>query len=247
MEKLGMVVGSLLSTSPSQKGREIAPILNSSNLPAVTNLETDRDIPDRVVGFWQGFARESEPLLRRELTVAERSSLEARLAELQAALAPYPEASKRRLCEVVSGALGAFPAMQRHSPEAAISITASYLWTMRGRPHWAIEKVCEQIRSGRTNLNLSFCPSEPEFNQLVGKQVQPYAERLALIQKLLNAKTWGPEPERLTRAEIAEIVGRDFTDRPAFLPQPPAGDGKHAQRVLADIEARKSARQEAAE
>jgi hypothetical protein len=96
--------------------------------------------------FWDGRVDTGVPVLRRPLTVAEKSVLEQRENELRSALAPWPESTRETLLGEINGMLGAFPSMQRLDDEAALTIAAAYLWTARDRPHWAIVKGCKLER-----------------------------------------------------------------------------------------------------
>lgn len=146
---------------------------------------TDTIIPDRVVCFRDMRGR---PEIVRALTVDERSALANRLASLETALEPY-QADDRIACgAAISGMIGAFAVMQRHSGEVAAAITAAYLWTVRDRPRWAIEQACSDIRSGRAGLAPNYCPNEPEFNIAVGKVLAPFRIRLAAAKDLLSAE-----------------------------------------------------------
>jgi hypothetical protein len=204
------------------------PILREDLLPVLFVLAVDRGIPDRVVMFWNGGVGLGTPVLRRRLTDEEKSALEQRASHLRNALAPWPESSRDKLLEETSGMLGAFPWMQRLDEEAAMSMAAAYLWTARERPHWAIIKACEMVRAGTAGFNPSYCPSEPEFNLMIGRLIAGYVNRLAATERLLAAKT----EQRPVRP---------------VSPQPiptaaPGSDGNHAARAIADLQDRKAQR-----
>ena len=177
------------TSSASRDSREepgTAPAVTSCDrLPLIFELETDRAIPDRVVCFWSD---SGEPLLRRQLTGDERGALERRRHELRGAVAEAAPAGRAERLAAISGMLGAFPAMQRYDEVTGLAIAANYLWAAREVPHWAILRVCEQVRSGRSaGINPAFCPSEPEFVGLCLKEVAPYRARLAQIDAVLRA------------------------------------------------------------
>lgn len=125
--------------------------------------------------------------LRRELTVSERSALIERVSDLEGALMPYSAAERTSCAAAISGMIGAFTVMHRYSASVAATITTAYLWTLRDRPRWAIEKVCSDIREGKADLAPNYCPNEPEINIAIGKVLEPYNERLRLAKSLLNA------------------------------------------------------------
>jgi hypothetical protein len=222
----------------------VIPITDSTKLPSRFVPEVDRGIPDRVVAFWEGTGEEKgPPVLRRALGTDEKAALERRLGELRTAVAPAPGSSRNALLAEIARMLGSFPTMQRHDRETAIAIAAGYLWTARERPHWAIVESCNQVRAGTAGVSREFCPSEPVFNDLVGRVVAVYAQQLAKTEQLLRAKIMPPDPPRLSAEEIARKLGRPIgdCDKPEQAPVN-GNDGRHMQRVLADLAARKAAR-----
>ena len=162
------------------------PIAKADDVPPLFMRDVDRDIPDRAVCWYEGSER--TPALRRALTEAERHSLEFRASGLRNALAPYEDRHKDTLAAAIAGMLAGFPAMARHDDETAVALTWGYLCILRDRPPWAIARACEMVRAGRAGLNPSFCPSEPEFNLLVGRVTAEYAERLRKTEAMLRAK-----------------------------------------------------------
>lgn len=218
------------------------PILTTDRLPSIWNRTVDRDIADRVVCFWRG--EQLEPELRRDLEPDERQALVRRAGELRNALAPAPATSRNVLLGAIGAMLGAFPQMTRHSDETATAIAAGYLWTARERPHWAIVRACEMVRSGAADRTVSFCPSEPEFNTLIGGLVVDYERRLRAAERLLDARLSPPCAPPSTREEIEARLGRPIGEVDTRAqPEPPAlHDGNHLARVMADVEARKRRR-----
>ncbi len=79
---------------------------------------------------------------------------------------------------------------------ASTRLCGGYLHVVRNYPTWAIIKACEQVRAGQAGLNTSFCPSEPEFCELVRKLVAPYALQLRKTEALLVAKPPNAEAPR---------------------------------------------------
>ena len=125
--------------------------------------------------------------LRRAFTAAEGTSLERRTTELRSALAPWPDSSR----PVIEGELALmlnFPANRGLDETAAAGMVAQYLMLARRHPHWAIVRVCRNIRAGKAGLNPAFCPTEAEFNLLLDREVDFYRRRLASAEELLHAK-----------------------------------------------------------
>ena len=117
--------------------------------------------------------------------------------ELLAAMAaPTTGRHGDRCASAVSGMLNGFPAMSRLDIESALATVGGYLHVVRNYPTWAIIKACEQVRAGQAGLNTSFCPSEPEFCELVRKLVAPYALQLRKTEALLVAKPPNAEAPR---------------------------------------------------
>jgi hypothetical protein len=246
MQAVGAVAASLVTQLRSPAVTQVSiPILREDRLPALFVPAVDRGIPDRVVMFWEnGGVGLGTPLLRRRLTDVEKSALEQRASELRNALVPWPESSRDMLLEELSGMLGAWPSMQRLDEETAMCMAAAYLWTVRERPHWAIIKACEMVRAGTAGLNPVYCPSEPEFNIIIGRRVAPYADALRRTQALIDAKVEASAPRKLTREEIEAKLGRPLGEaapEPAKAPASRVGDGRHAERAMADLAARKAA------
>jgi hypothetical protein len=252
MDRIGTVAQAVLRGSRpglanGRLAKAIVPTTRECDLPALFVPEIDRELP-RLVAFWEGGsasddehgerARRGTPVLRRPFTEAERSALEERVWSLSCAVAPPQEAHRNALLASISGMLGAFPMMQRHDELTGLAMVASYLWSAREQPHWAILKACNMVRSGIGGLNRAFCPSEPEFNTIAGRCAEAYVDALRRTKRLLAAKvdtpSAGPKPP-LSKAAL-EVLARAHGWTPC--------DGGHAERVKADLEARRWARED---
>jgi hypothetical protein len=212
------------------------PVLYEDRLPPLFVQAVDRGIRDRVVLFWEnGGVDVGVPVLRGPLPDADKTSLELRATELRNALMPWPETSRDVLVDDISRMLGAFTANQKYDADTALMMAMSYLWTVRQRPHWAISKGCRMVRAGTAGLNPSYCPSEPEFNQLIGGLVADYERRLAATERLLAAKVEWRRARSASRQPQPIATSRQ--------PEPiatPVCDGNHAARAMADLQARKA-------
>jgi len=111
--------------------------------------------------------------------------------------------------------LGGFPTMTRLDLEGATASVAGYLQVVRNCPPWAVIKACEQVRTGQAGLHTSFCPSEPQFYEVVRAIVTPYELQLAKTEAMLNAE--------LPRAASAS---------PSPKPWPPPVDKGYARRAI---------------
>jgi Helix-turn-helix domain len=249
MERIGQVVASLSTRSNlpnGQTAQKIIPIAGEDRLPAQYAREIDRDL-HCVVSFWEGGGvGAGTPVLRRPFKASERGLLERRVWELRCAVAPFEARSRDALLQAISGMLGAFPAMQRFDQHAALGIAANYLMIVRQQPHWAIVKACEMVRTNKAGFNPDFCPSEPQFVTAVAQLVKPYADALRRVESLVDAKVDRPPAPKPTREEGEAKLGRPLPQTVASnevksTPMP-VGDGNYAERVLADLAARKARR-----
>jgi hypothetical protein len=219
------------------------PVVHEDKPPARFVRAIDRDIPERVVMFWQD---DGTPVLRRPFSGDENSALQQRRSELLNTLTPWPETRRDPLLAKISGMLGGFPTNQRHDPETALVIAAGYLWVVRERPAWAIIRACHDIREGQAGFNREFPPSEAQFNWYIGRLVEQYEQMLRQTELLLSAKIEAPPSSRPTQGEIEAKLQRPLgaaaTYKDSKAAPSPAYDGKHALRVLDDLEARKARR-----
>lgn len=185
----------------------VLPILDATKLPPPFVRAIDRDLPDRLVCVWTGRSDDhpGEPTLRRELDPDERRALEQRRNDLLRTVAPAPPSSRSTLLDEIGGMLGAYPSMQRHDARAAAMMAASYLWTVRDEPHWAIVKACALIRGHRAGLNPTFPPPEPEFADVVRRQVEMHRRSLRDAEALLRAKA---DPVRAPRPTLEELKAK---------------------------------------
>jgi hypothetical protein len=220
---------------------ETVPITREDQLPALVSIETDRTIPDRVL-MWTGSDGVAE--LRRPLQPAERTALQRRAGELRSALAPWPPSSQDELEGEVSLMLNV-PANRGLDETAAMGFVAQYLQLTRGRPHWAIVKVCRMVRLGKAGLPPAYCLTEAEFNLLIDREVAYYERALTKAQKVLDAKVQPPDPPKPTRAEMEARLRPPVASASAEITAPAlsADDGNHAARVMADIAARRAQRE----
>lgn len=187
MEKLGKAAAeslSLMRHSTAPLAQTIEPILDYAQLPKLFQADIDRELPDRLVGFWRG----GRPILRRAMTAEERGKIESRARELDAALMSYREAQKDILASAIVKMLKAFPAMHKHDLRAALQIAQGYLEVVAGEPPWAILAVCHSVRTGVAGCNPAWPPNEPEFAARVRAQTDPYRERLRQVRALLAAE-----------------------------------------------------------
>jgi hypothetical protein len=248
MERIGTAaLSAMQSGSPSkQPMTEIVPITREDQLPLPFHREADRNIPDRILA-WTGSNGVAE--LRRPLTDDERGTLARRVSELLSALAPWPKQSGDELKGEISLMLNV-PANRGLDERAAMGFVLQYLQLCRNRPHWAIVKVCRNVRLGKAGLSPAYCPTEAEFNRLIDQEVAAFERALRRGRAILEAKALPSDPPKPTQAEIEAKLGRTISGaeekESEARPSADAGDGNHAARVMAELAARKARRESAA-
>lgn len=173
-------------------------------------------------------------LLTRSLTDDERSLLLRRAAYLEHAAA---FASAKESAMEISGLLSRWPSARASGEEAQI-IVAQYVSTLSAFPLWAIKRACEPGACAEIEgYNPAFPPSAEQLFLFVRNCVQGLERERAEIKETLSGRV-----EELlgkpSKAQLEERLRREIRGRPLRPVQLP-GDGKHAQRVAADLAARR--------
>lgn len=122
--------------------------------------------------------------------------------------------------------------------------------TLRYFPLWAIQEGCRRIAMREAGLDPRWAPNDAEVHGVIAAVVADYSRALTNADALLAAPVDAPmEPVRPSKAEVEAKLGRPVS-APVSKAVPddprPVADGKHMQRVLEDIAARKAKQQEAA-
>lgn len=261
MQKLGTAIDRAVVSATQVFPHGSAPAkavirYDANNLPAIVNRRTDLEIPSAV---WSSWIPSSGPReIRRPLTGDEREALQARAAELAPALEPYPRPSEDdRVALAIADMFGGFRSM-REQGEDVLGRVQSAMRALSRFPVWAIERGCLSIqqdgyevedRDGK-RVERHWPPSDPEISQAVERIVEMRRKALISAENLLSAPVEPPPPPRPTKSEVEAILGRQIVDRDTFttaLPPAPPGDGKHAERVAADLAARKARNEARAE
>jgi hypothetical protein len=160
----------------------------------------------------------------RPLDAEERSCLTAHEAELEYCLTPYGEAERDEIKFAIVALFSGFRYLLRQEGISVETSIETLMVHLRDMPAWAIKRGCGLI----INKNLAFAPNDGQIITTVLDIVRVYQDRLRRVQDLLTAEVADRTP--LVQAP------RKNVDR--------IGDGKHTQRVLAELEARKSQQQE---
>jgi hypothetical protein len=201
--------------------------------------EADYDIPQRV---WENWIPSAGPrAIVRGLTAQEREIVQLRANELAFALRPLSDRERERADAALSAMLGGFRSMRQfgENVEATVQVL---LHALREFPAWAIVEACDRIRRRQVELDPRFAPNDPQIYEIVAAIVAPYRRTLHNAQTLLTAPI-APRPHpKPSREEVERVLSHPLSGRSDKLVPPIPRDGKHAQRVTADIEARKATR-----
>jgi hypothetical protein len=126
--KIGDLAASLASQRTLRREPVPVPIWDSKQVPSAFVRETDRDIPARVVAWYEGAGEPIRPKLRRALTASERDALTRRRHELRTAMAaPTGGRHGDRCASAVSAMIAGFVATTRVDLESATAVVAAYL------------------------------------------------------------------------------------------------------------------------
>lgn len=181
----------------------------------------------------------------RALTPTNRAALQHRAAELINGLRPFTAAEANEVDAALHGMLSGFRALARQEGEYADASVEVLRAVLREFPPWAIIEGCLQIARGKVpDLDHRYAPNDVQVCDVVAAIVAPARENLDNAMALLRAPVETPEPPRPAREEIEAKLGRPIGERPMKpMPKPWEGDGKHALRVAADLEARRRRRE----
>lgn len=140
-------------------------------------------------------AANGTPTLSRALTPDERATLEARVAVLRHALAPFDAAKgskERSLVESHIGAmLGGF--MRYKAGEDVGDMVELTLGVLSEFPEWAIREGCLDIARNRVPLESNtWPPSDRQIHHIVGEHVKHYRRGLAELAAILAVKIEPP-------------------------------------------------------
>ncbi len=136
--------------------------------------------------------------------------------------------------------------MRRVSADDIDVMVHVLLVVLRDFPAWAIKEACRRIVMNEAGLDGEWPPNDIQVHAVVANVVKPYREALNKVTALLEAPIEPPEPPRLSRAEIEAKLGRPLLSMPpeakAIADPPEPYDGKHMQRVEAELVARRARR-----
>ncbi len=159
----------------------------------------------------------------------ERGLVTARSAALELTLQSFDDESRNGLKASIGAMLGGFRSMRQQGEDVDAVVTIT-LAVLRDFPAWAITAACLKIARHETRNDPRFAPNDSEIAEAVRAIVRPYREAYDATVALLGA---------IVQAE--KIQTRSSTRE--NIPTVHIGDGKHAQRVAAELAARKAINQ----
>jgi hypothetical protein len=214
-----------------------------SGPPALLDKAADYEIPAKVWSNWKPAHSRRE--IVRTLNAGERAILQRRAYALECGLMPYAGGDRDGIKASLLAMFSGFRSL-RQEGEDIIATAEITCIVLRDFPAWAIEQACLRIarhESGIEEIDSSpkWAPSDVLVYDAVKAVVVPYRKALDSAQSLLSAPVEQPEDARPTRAEVEAKLGRPITDRKVVeaVEPPQKYDGKHAQRIAADLAARK--------
>lgn len=164
----------------------------------------------------------------RAPTPTQKAGLEARRAQLQAALEPSTDAASTK---AMLAMLASMPARTGEQAELKMRGEA-YRMALDDLPAWAIECEARRVIRGETKLGRTFAPTPAEFREIVSDSLASLRSEITLIDDILRAKVV-PAP--------ADIYRKAETPRPA-LPDKSGSVGAWSENLVKDLEARKARR-----
>lgn len=200
-----------------------------ARLPAATSPAIDRacDIELPRLVCWRPKHGDCE--LTRELSTTERSALEAHRERLTHALTPFERNEQSDLAASIGAMFSGFRSMRQTGESVSATITIT-LAVLREFPAWAIKQACVGIAQGKfSDLDPTWPPNDAQIHAAVSDLVAYHKRRLAHTEELIAAKVIERKPLKSRE--------RDATE---WRPYAPEADGKHAQRIAADLAERKA-------
>jgi hypothetical protein len=158
-------------------------------LPKISNPLTDIEIPRSAWSTWRETGKPRQ--LRRPLTSAEISALEARRDELAPFVGPFDGALESdRVSLALARMFGSFRSMRQTGDEAVAVIMATRQ-LLEDFPVWAIEKSCKSIRMNGVwrdgKFDREWPPSDAELVDDIRKEARFYSDQHRSAVALLGA------------------------------------------------------------
>lgn len=220
MDHLGKVAATALRRSPPTTPPAL-PAAADGGPPALLDRVTDYDLPR----LFSAVTIAGQPrTVVRALDADERSRLERRAAELRVGLEPFRAGEADAVRAALSAMLAGYRSMRQQGDEA--HATVAIMTRVLGEfPRWAIQRACLMVARGEAGLDRRWPPNDAEMHGIVARVVEPYRDTLSRVAALLAAPVELPAARRLSRSRETVETRRG-----------------HVARVMADMEARRAAR-----
>jgi hypothetical protein len=216
----------------------LSPSSSRAARPALMDREADFDIPRKVSTNWLPAIGARE--INRALSDAERATLQRRASDLASGLTPMQPHEKDDARAAMHAMLGGFRSRRETGADAQAAVEV-LLAILQGFPGWAIEQACLRIAKRQVDidppLDPRWAPNDGQVHEIVEAIVKPYRKSLDAAQALLAAPVAKPEPPAIPRQ-----LQHDWHVF-AWRRHESMGDGKHAERVAADLAARRVRRE----
>ena len=208
--------------------------------PKLVDREADFDLPRRLWDNWT--PAQGTRAIVRALTEPERATLQRRHIELSRGLTPFSHDEFDQVRAPLHAMLSGFRSLRESGEDAETSVEV-LLAVLRDFPVWAIEDACLRIAQRDIDvdppIDPRWAPSNGQIHAAVAAIVRPYAKAHASARALLDSPAPPPRAAaRPSRAEIEAKLGRAIGERRASFTDD--NDGKHAQRVMEDLERRRA-------
>jgi hypothetical protein len=244
---------SLNSTSfdPSKAGslptpstnRELPAERDANGLPVLYDRECDLEIPRRVFSNWIPTVGPRE--IVRPLTAIERDKVEGRAQALCKALTPFAVEDIPNVNAHIAAMLSGFRAMRQQDDGAMASVEITR-HALREFPLWAIIKGCSLItrkRRGSTPATLPTTRRSASSSRTSSRRTaRIWREPRRYSLRRSSSQHHHPPPREQVEAQLGRAIAAR-PGKPHSPPPLPAGDGKHAERVAADLARRKEQRE----
>jgi hypothetical protein len=155
----------------------VLPKTQQNGLPVIYDKQVDE--LTRLVAFIPSGG--GEPELRRALTPAENTEVEARVDALERAIAAYNESERNEVRLVLTLLLNGM----RITDESVLEMT---MITMSEFPLWAIRRAAQDILASRVDRDERFPVRDPEIAARINKLLEPYWRTLIPLRRLLKGR-----------------------------------------------------------
>lgn len=215
---------------------------DAEGIPVLCDRECDVTLPGKLFSTWIPDRGPRE--IRREMTADERTKVQGRADALRLAMVPFAPDQKRHVSSQIAAMLNGFRAL-RHQRGEHVEATVKILCAvLREFPAWAIARGCMKVARNDAGLGHGYAPNDNEVYRVVQAVVSPYCKAMETAEALLDAPVERPPPAKPDVKPKDNSAAVVFASRVDVVAPDVQNDGKHMQRVMADLAARKAAREQ---